>query len=737
MENEVKIIEKFHPVIDKKMVFEMLNCYPDSPVYGEVEEAYEAIWEEVTSLCDPRGVIAPGEIPGQFMENCRPCEAIYVLVTIGSKISEYSTKAFAQGEYLKGMLADAMADAALFSLESDIERELIDICTSLGRGINARLEAPNDVPMEIQKEVFEQTNAEMLLGINISEGYMFDPVKTSCNIYRLTKDKSVFQVQHNCRKCDNYKCMLRRVLPLNIRVIDEAGTELSVFTMMEGNLLEALNREIEDISSPCGGRGFCGKCRIQVIDGKLPIKEGDKKAFSETELEAGWRLACQAVPDEDLTIRIGWSAESDMTVLEKFEWQEKKQNTADGDMEDIFGFAVDIGTTTLAIQLISLKSGKCLETYTGLNTQRAFGADVIGRIKAAMEGKQEILKEKIRENLWKGMEKLCHSNNIEWTQVKRIAMAGNTTMIHLLMGYPCDGLSSMPFTPYKIEEIQIDAREIFERLEEAVDVLIYPGITAFVGADIVSGLCALEAGSAETVNLLIDLGTNGEMALGNREKLLVTSTAAGPAFEGGNITWGIGSIPGAICSARMQEEKMIVGTIQNQPPVGICGTGIIELIAELVRAGIVDDTGKLGDEWFEEGYPVAVDPEGRVIRLFQKDIREIQLAKAAILAGIESLLKIYGIEPGEVGNVYVAGGFGYQLDYEKAIAIGMFPGVLKEKIHPVGNSSLYGAAKLLLSTEYLEEAKKIAVMAREVELASNPEFQEKYMDAILLDLFFT
>lgn len=729
----MKLLENFHPQIEKETVFRLLHCYPDSPVYEDMEEAYDEILGEMTALCRPEGVMALGSIPGQYTEDHKDREAVHVLVTVGSKMSEYSTRAFAEGEYVKGMLADAMADAALFSLEADIQRELRDACVLWKKGVQRRLEAPHDIPMEIQLEVLKQTDAKTLLGIEISEGYMFRPVKTACHIYQLTDDSSVFKAQHNCRKCDNYTCMMRKVKPLTIRVVRDDMPKDIEFTMMEGTLLEALNKQINGIPSPCGGRGACGKCRVRVLEGTLPVKDQDRKTFSEKELEEGWRLACQAVPDEDLTIRTGWSSETDIDVLTSFQGEKTGHSTIHAGEENYFGFAVDIGTTTLVVQLISLKTGKCLDTYTGLNTQRTYGADVIGRIQASIDGKGDTLKKLIREALWTGVEQLCRNCTVEWNQIKRIVISGNTTMVHLLMGYPCSGLGSVPFTPYEIGTIWISGKELFRKLPSEAEVIIYPGITAFVGPDIVSGLCALHMGTEEPVSLLIDLGTNGEMALGNRDKLLVTSTAAGPAFEGGNITWGTGSIPGAVCNAWTEDGKIKVQTIQNRSPVGICGTGVIELVAELVSAGIVDETGRLGEPWFEEGYPVAVSPQGETICLLQKDIREFQLAKAAVRAGIETLLEMYSIKAEEVDRVYVAGGFGCQLDYEKAIRIGIFPEVLKGKIHAVGNSSLWGAAELLLSSEYLTEAEKVAAAAREIELASNPVFQKAYMDAMYFE----
>ena len=221
-----------------------------------------------------------------------------------------------------------------------------------------------------------------------------------------------------------------------------------------------------------------------------------------------------------------------------------------------------------------------------------------------------------------------------------------------------------------------------------------------MGADIVSGICALSMGEGKKLQMLIDLGTNGEMALGNEEALLVTSTAAGPAFEGGNITWGTGSIPGAVCHAKVQGETLEIHTIQEEPPVGICGTGVIELVSELVKAEEIDETGRLEDPWFEDGYPIAKNDRGEQIVLTQKDVREIQLAKAAVRAGIETLLSEYGVEASKVDTVYVSGGFGYRLDIWEGGRRGNVPGRIFRKAsgggkqRPAGGSSAsFGRSK--------------------------------------------
>ena len=232
---------------------------------------------------------------------------------------------------------------------------------------------------------------------------------------------------------------------------------------------------------------------------------------------------------------------------------------------------------------------------------------------------------------------------------------------------------------------------------------------------------------------MIDLGTNGEIALGNREKILVTSTAAGPAFEGGNIAFGVGSIEGAISGVTIDEDGPHIRTIADKEPVGICGTGVIEAVSELVKAELVDETGCLEEGYFDDGYPLAVQKDGTQIVLTQEDIREIQLAKAAVRAGVETLFLRYGITKEEVSHVYLAGGFGFKLDHSKAIQIGMLPQDFADKIETVGNSSLGGAVKFLMEKESRDRVDAIGSGAQEINLSADKDFNQLYMDAMYFE----
>jgi len=242
--------------------------------------------------------------------------------------------------------------------------------------------------------------------------------------------------------------------------------------------------------------------------------------------------------------------------------------------------------------------------------------------------------------------------------------------------------------------------------------------------------------------LLIDLGTNGEMAIGNKEKILVTSTAAGPAFEGGNISCGVGSVSGAISDVVIDGDcvngdntgqGVSVTTIGDKLPVGLCGTGVIAMVAELLKNELVDETGLLDEDYFDDGFVIAKDADGEQLVFTQKDVREMQLAKAAVRAGLETLLLRYGVDYDGVDKVYIAGGFGFKMDLDKAIAIGLLPEELKGKVEAVGNSSLAGAKEAVLVKTATEEMEHICKIAKEVGLSSDKNFNEFYMDAMMFE----
>lgn len=723
-------IHDLHPSVSLEAVLKTMGCYEDSPVYEEIADEFADIYEEMLSKAEPVGILGFGILPPEIAtkEYKAGLPVVYAVLSVGDQIKQCSTDAFKEGDYVKGMLYDAIADEALFSLEERMMEALREACGEHHKGIEKRLEAPQDIPMESQRAAWEYLELEKRFGIKISAGYMFDPVKTSCQIFILSEDENRFRAQHDCRKCPNISCKLRNIPPAEV-LVRRKGEEKAILIHEKESLMEGLIREGYQFSAACGGRGHCGKCRVCVLEGETAISLEDEKVFSKEELEKGWRLSCRVYPQEKLVISFDLNDESEFEII----GEESCGTAEEAAEESCYDVAADIGTTTIVLELIGGDSGKKIHSAAAVNRQRAYGADVITRIQASVDGKKEELRACIRKNLTEGIETLVKETGIDGTKLRRIVIGGNTTMGHLLMGYDCSSLGVYPFAPVNIDFIEVSAARLLGHEKMPGEVTVLPGISAYVGGDIVSGLYALGFWKAEEVSLLIDLGTNGEMAIGNKDKILVTSAAAGPAFEGGNIAWGMGSVPGAICSITVENGRAYVKTIQDGIPEGICGTGVVETVSELVREEIVDESGLLDENWFENGFPLAETEDGKEIVFTQKDVREVQLAKAAIRAGIETLLLRYGVEKERIHKVYVAGGFGYRLDCEKAIRIGMFPKEFRNRIETVGNSSLSGTARYLTDCAGKENIRRILEISEEVALSADRDFNEFYMDFMLFD----
>lgn len=723
------ITRKLSFQINKDEVLRQIDCYKESELYDEISEEYDGILPEIESLCEPLFLMEKGVVDSEMATENLPEDTpvLMIIYSVGAGISKYSTEAFEKGDYVKGMLADAMADSALFSLEKAFVPYLKDACRQYEMGIERRLEAPHDIPMKYQEYVWRKTNAWEVCGIGISSGYMLDPVKSNTILYVLSEDTKQFRVGHDCRNCKNYSCKNRHV-PLVPVLVKDHEREISLMVKEGESILDALMEFEASYTAVCGGKGKCGKCKIRVLEGELPETSFDKECLEPAELASGIRLSCKAYPRTPVTVELNFKSESDFMVVTDYAKAETEE-TNYGE-NDRFGIAIDIGTTTIAVQILNLNSGKTMLTHTTVNHQRNFGADVISRIKASVEGKKKELQDSIRKDLVEGIHDITEKAAIPPEKVTELAIAGNTTMIHLLMGYDCRGLGEYPFTPVNIQIIEDTYENILQDHFLSARVRILPGISTFVGGDIVSGLYICDVDVSEEYCLLIDLGTNGEIALGNKERLMSTSTAAGPAFEGGNIQWGVGSIEGAIAGVVIEEGHVKIKTIGDKEPTGICGTGVIETVAELVKAEIIDETGCLDEDYFDDGYPIAKAADGKEIVFTQQDVREVQLAKAAVRAGIETLVLRYGIQKEEISKVYLAGGFGYKLDCEKAIKIGMIPEEFEGKIEAVGNSSLGGAVKCLLSEDGWKRLAAIGTQAEEINLSADKDFNEFYMEAM-------
>lgn len=514
---------------------------------------------------------------------------------------------------------------------------------------------------------------------------------------------------------------------ISIQVINDCSSQ-TIYCNPGDNLLKVLIENNVYMSAVCGGRGRCGKCKVRIIEGKFEITTLDQKLLSKNEINRGFRLACNAHAIDHCRIEIPFiEAETSFDIISTgSNWRIGKNSSKE---EKYFIIAIDIGTTTIAMKLVGVPSYRIVKTHTRINRQRIYGADVISRINASNEGKGKLLKESIIKDLLEGILELMHKHSISKDRIKALSIAANTTMIHLLMGYSCETLGTYPFTPVNINLIEKSFKEIFSSDYLDIPVTILPGISTYVGADITAGLLTCRFDKTEKTSMFIDIGTNGEMAIGNKDKIFVCSTAAGPAFEGGNISCGIGSVPGAISSISINKDNSTTyKTINNRQPTGICGTGVIEITAELMKARLIDETGLLDERYSEQGFKIITDKEGKDILFTQKDIREVQLAKSAIRAGIEILKKRFGVDYNEIDKVYIAGGFGLKIDIQKSIYIGLLPKQFDEKIEAVGNSSLSGAIEYLLDPNAKDRTEKLIKISKEIQLSSDKDFNEYYID---------
>ena len=420
--------------------------------------------------------------------------------------------------------------------------------------------------------------------------------------------------------------------------------------------------------------------------------------------------------------------------------------------------AVDIGTTTVAMYLVNLADGVVAGSRAEMNRQGPFGADVISRLEYARKGVKETaeLQSAIVGQLAGLLESLLQEHGVASDDIHMLAVAGNTAMIHLMAGWDSKGLGEAPFLPAVLESQPFPAEDIgfngFSRLR----IWPLPSLSAYVGADITSGIVASGMHNREGTDLLLDIGTNGEMALGGSGGLVCCSTAAGPAFEGAHLSSGVGSIPGAVDHVDWIDGRMMFSTIDKMPAVGFCGSGVVDLVAFFVKSGLMDDTGRFVEQLPEVTTETETDSEGRFggltieseeygpvfvwgtdtasdrrLSFNQKDLREVQLAKAAIAAGLETLLGQAGLSAEDVGTIWLAGGFGSYIRPDSAAAIGLIPANMAAKTRSLGNAAARGAIICLLSREKHQEVRGISEQAKTIELSGRPDFQNAYIEAMM------
>ncbi len=477
-----------------------------------------------------------------------------------------------------------------------------------------------------------------------------------------------------------------------------------------------------NLSAPCGGRGTCGKCRVGVSGAVMPPDETERKFLSETELSAGIRLSCRCITAGG-EVKVAADENDTGSAIQ-----------TEGTMSSFvhaplcagYGIAVDIGTTTAAVYLCDMKSGRIVKTGAFQNPQRSYGADVITRIGRIIEDKGNLA---VLQKLIVGaINKTVAGFGVSAQSINAAVITGNTTMLHIFAGYDPSGIANAPFTPATLFGFKVAAASQGLAINPEADVYLMPCFSAYVGGDIATGMIAADVDRSEGLNLYIDIGTNGEMGLGGRGGICLCATAAGPAFEGAQIECGMGGVEGAVDTVRYENGEVKFGTIGDAAPAGICGSGLIDGVAVMIECGALDETGRIDKKY--ENNRFMIDPENDIY-ISGKDIREVQLAKSAVCAGIMTLLDDAGASADDIRRVIVAGGFGAHINPHSAAKIGLIPAEFEEKIEIVGNTAGTGAVLYLLSADARERINSVPSVSRYLELSGNEFFMDEYVERMM------
>lgn len=478
--------------------------------------------------------------------------------------------------------------------------------------------------------------------------------------------------------------------------------ELPVGEPLEGVLFE------QGVEFPCGGWGKCKGCRVKVLRGELEVTPADEQRLGAALIAEGWRLACQAKVRGDLVLELAqWEASilSDETA---FAFTPREG----------LGVAVDLGTTTVAAQLLDLRTGNVLAVRTALNSQARHGADLVTRLEFALREGVAPLSSLVREQIGSMIREMLEART-DASSLRDVVLVGNSVMHHLFGGLD---ITPLAFDPFELRE---GGLQVFSPgalgwdLAPGASVRFLPCLGSFVGSDLLAGILATNLHESAEPVALVDLGTNGEIVLGNRDRILCCSTAAGPAFEGARISMGMRAATGAISAVTIQDGQLKCQVIGGVRPRGLCGSGLVDAIAACLDLGSILPSGRMLSPGVTLSGPVVLSPG---------DVRELQLAKGSIAAGIELLAEQWGIALDDLHAVHLAGAFGNYINRASAQRIGLLKFPL-EKIHPVGNSALLGAKMALFHLPENGHAYcSILSRIRHVSLNEHPLFQDVYAD---------
>jgi uncharacterized 2Fe-2S/4Fe-4S cluster protein (DUF4445 family) len=491
------------------------------------------------------------------------------------------------------------------------------------------------------------------------------------------------------------------------------------------------------LNTVCGQKGTCGKCAVLIGPQQEKV------------------LACQYRIDTDLVVTIPETSKlyehkilsAGIKALKAFKPDIYKKYTKYESAEQILGLAVDIGTTTIAAKLIRMHDGKCIATQGAMNPQTRFGDDVISRISYAQTNETASeLQKAVIACINELIEKLCAQAAISSKHIYEASIVGNTTMNHLFLGLPVTQLGQAPYHAFSLDARDVPPDQWLIDINPAGNIHTVELIAGFVGADIVGAALATDIDTAKETTLLIDIGTNGEIVLAANDKLYSASCAAGPAFEGARISQGSRAVAGAIEAVVINEDDIDIDVIGQSSARSICGSGVLDSVAVLLKLGVVEQTGRFAGKaevanhvspkilarfTIKDNQPAFILDDDNAVIITQKDIREVQLAKAAIRTGIKLLQKTVGINDGDIKRILIAGAFGNYIRPESALRIGILPNVPGETIQFVGNAAVSGAVMTLLSSKWRAEAAKLARKIEYVEIAHHKDFSNTFTESLL------
>jgi len=506
-------------------------------------------------------------------------------------------------------------------------------------------------------------------------------------------------------------------------------------------LAEAAGQAGIILNSVCGGKGTCKKCLVNLgPDGRGVLA---CQHHIDSDLAVTIPPASRFFEHKILTEGVAPQAEIRPDIYKKYQQGDSAKR--------ILGVAVDVGTTTVVAKLIDMATGRCIATQAALNPQTRYGDDVISRITYAQTDQNLTeLHKLIIGCINELIAKICKEAHTGANHIFEVCVVGNTTMNHIFLKYPVKQLGQTPFKPFSVDAHDVPAAPLALQINPAGNIHTVENIAGFVGSDTTAVALAVDIGSTKEVTLAVDIGTNGEIVLGTKDNLYAASCAAGPAFEGARIKCGSRAMEGAIQAVVVNEGDIVLDVIGDCPPRSICGSGLIDAVAALLDLGIIDSTGRFAESTKLQGKlaPAILariiehnresafclygrgDEKGQEVILTQQDIRQVQLAKAAIRAGIKLLQKKMGLSDSDIKEVLLAGAFGNYIRRENALRIGLLPNVPLERIRFVGNAAASGAEMILISRKCRLQAKKLARKIKYVEIANEPDFQNIFAESM-------